>query len=260
MLFYLFIYFIFVRILINHRANVNCRTVYGDTPCHLAAYRGHREMVKLLVDCGNADLSVTNCKNRTSLDESICSSHDEISRYIHNAMRLKNYHPKRLAELRMTEIPLDLTAIPSSELNSFEHDERYPYSDDDNNDEEGNRFIVKANNGLAATTHYAVPFHCETPITNRLSSDMITPFPSAGPINNSNIYYSPNIYPYKIPNTSYSLQQRPVLQINQRDTDSISDSDMNSMVMNDLSSTNTAANHSQLSFLNICSRYISDNM
>lgn len=164
---------------------------------------------------------------------------------------LPDYHPKRLAEFRMAEIPLDFTTLPSSELNSFEQDE-------DNNEKESNGFIV--NNGLATTTHYAVPFHYDTQITNGLPHDMIAPYPSAGPINNSNIYYSPNIYPYKLPNTSYSLQQRPVLQTNQRDTDSFSDSNMTSMAMNDLSSTTAAANHSQLSFLNICSRYISDNM
>ncbi|GAB1597385.1 ankyrin repeat, PH and SEC7 domain containing protein secG-like [Argonauta hians] len=243
------------RMLINHRANVNCRTVYGDSPCHLAAYRGYGDMVKLLVESGNADLSITNCKNRTPLDESIITKHDDISRYIHNAMILKKCHPKRLVDLRVTDVPLDLSTIPASNTTSMEHSPRFQFSDEDNDREEDTYTIHVNNNNssMGKTAHYAVPsLYCDSQIINRFTSS-----PPAGRISNVNRYCNSNAHPYIIQNSSHSSQLRSASQINHHFLEniegnvSISDSNTNSMLMNDLSASSSVANQSQLSFLNI---------
>lgn len=80
--FFTFFYKVFfvcltLRLLIQHGADVNAQTTSGDTPCHLAAYRGHREAVKVLVEAG-ADLEMTNARFRTPYDDAERQGHFDL--------------------------------------------------------------------------------------------------------------------------------------------------------------------------------------
>jgi len=41
-----------VRLLLEHGADPNIQNEYGDTPLHKAAYNGHVDVVKLLLEHG----------------------------------------------------------------------------------------------------------------------------------------------------------------------------------------------------------------
>lgn len=71
-------------------ANVNQQTKSGDTPCHLAAYRGYSLIVQLLVE-GGASLRVVNNKSRTPLEDAQSRGHTEIVRYISAVNKIRKY-------------------------------------------------------------------------------------------------------------------------------------------------------------------------
>lgn len=71
-------------------ANVNQQTKSGDTPCHLAAYRGYSLIVQLLVE-GGASLRVVNNKCRTPLEDAQSRGHTEIVRYISAVNKIRKY-------------------------------------------------------------------------------------------------------------------------------------------------------------------------
>lgn len=80
----------FYRLLMKFGANVNQQTKSGDTPCHLAAYRGYSLIVQLLVE-GGASLRVVNNKCRTPLEDAQSRGHTEIVRYISAVNKIRKY-------------------------------------------------------------------------------------------------------------------------------------------------------------------------
>lgn len=82
--------FLFYRLLMKFGANVNQQTKSGDTPCHLAAYRGYSLIVQLLVE-GGASLRVVNNKCRTPLEDAQSRGHTEIVRYISAVNKIRKY-------------------------------------------------------------------------------------------------------------------------------------------------------------------------
>lgn len=80
----------FYRLLMKFGANVNQQTKSGDTPCHLAAYRGYSLIVQLLVE-GGASLRVVNNKSRTPLEDAQSRGHTEIVRYISAVNKIRKY-------------------------------------------------------------------------------------------------------------------------------------------------------------------------
>nr|KAG5691673.1 hypothetical protein BaRGS_014128 [Batillaria attramentaria] len=73
--------------LVQNGADVNAQTSNGDTACHLAAYRGHLEAVKLLVEVG-ADLDLTNNKFRTPYDDAMRQGHVDILPYLDTSTQM----------------------------------------------------------------------------------------------------------------------------------------------------------------------------
>ena len=69
------------RLLLKNGADINAQTTYGDTPVHLAAYRGHYKVVKTLVEAG-CDLDIRNSKGRTALDDATMARRDRVARYL----------------------------------------------------------------------------------------------------------------------------------------------------------------------------------
>ena len=69
--------------------DVNSQTMSGDTPCHLAAYRGYSEIVQVLVEHG-ASLEMVNKKNRNIYIEARNGSHKELVRYLQAVYNLGN--------------------------------------------------------------------------------------------------------------------------------------------------------------------------
>ena len=57
-----------VKLLIDAGADLNKGDMHNNTPLHLAAARGHADVVKLLIDAG-ADLSKRNMRNKTPLQK-----------------------------------------------------------------------------------------------------------------------------------------------------------------------------------------------
>ena len=51
----------------EHKANVNVKNVYGETPLHIAAHGGYLEICELLITKG-ADVNAKNDKRETPLD------------------------------------------------------------------------------------------------------------------------------------------------------------------------------------------------
>lgn len=62
-------------------SGVNWQTSYGDTPLHLASYRGQYEVVKCLVEAG-CDISIINSKGKTAADEASNSGNRRIVQYL----------------------------------------------------------------------------------------------------------------------------------------------------------------------------------
>ena len=58
----------------KNKADVNAQTIQGDTPCHLAAYRGNTDVVNLLLEEG-ADVHICNRQGKTSLQEARANGH-----------------------------------------------------------------------------------------------------------------------------------------------------------------------------------------
>lgn len=67
--------------LIQFGAKVNPQTSSGDSPCHLAAYRGFAEVVQILVEAG-ADVNLHNNKRHTPIDEASNAGHYTIAKYL----------------------------------------------------------------------------------------------------------------------------------------------------------------------------------
>lgn len=66
---------------------MNERTQNGDTPCHLAAYRGFDAIVQILVENG-ASTCMYNDKYKTAMEEAKNKGHENIVRYITAVRRL----------------------------------------------------------------------------------------------------------------------------------------------------------------------------
>lgn len=74
-------FFVVDRLLVKNGANVNSLTQSGDTPCHLAAYRGNSHAVQVLVEEG-ADLNTRNRKCHRPVDEAEANGHFQIVEYL----------------------------------------------------------------------------------------------------------------------------------------------------------------------------------
>ena len=61
----------------NVAADVNAADNDGDTPLHNAAWKGHREMIELLIARG-ADIRARDSRGNTPLDEAIQRGYAEV--------------------------------------------------------------------------------------------------------------------------------------------------------------------------------------
>lgn len=66
------------KVLLEHKANVHARSSDGfrNTPAHVAAWRGHAEVLRLLFEHG-ADICAKNARRRTPLQWALCERHLE---------------------------------------------------------------------------------------------------------------------------------------------------------------------------------------
>lgn len=78
------------RLLLKYGADVNQQTTNGDTPCHLASYRGYAECVQRLAERG-ANVEMRNNKRHTPIQEAYMRGHYEIYRYLLSVQKLGNY-------------------------------------------------------------------------------------------------------------------------------------------------------------------------
>lgn len=53
-----------VHSLLRHGATVNDMDLFGDTPLHVAAKHGHKEIIEMLIDSGG-DRTIKNLKGET---------------------------------------------------------------------------------------------------------------------------------------------------------------------------------------------------
>ena len=73
--------YISFRLLLRFGASVDVQTQQGDTPCHLASYRGHNKCVQCLAEHG-ADVRIINKKHHTALDDALNRGHYEVYQYL----------------------------------------------------------------------------------------------------------------------------------------------------------------------------------
>jgi len=66
-----------IKVLIEHKANINSSNSSQNTPLHWAALNGHLEAVKLLIAAG-ADVTTKNFRKRTALEEALDRNHTPI--------------------------------------------------------------------------------------------------------------------------------------------------------------------------------------
>lgn len=69
----------------NDPSAINLQSDNGNTPLHLAAFWGHNEVVKLLLDAG-ARTDIVNKKNRTALDLAAQYAHENAAKLLADAM------------------------------------------------------------------------------------------------------------------------------------------------------------------------------
>ncbi|XP_043486653.1 E3 ubiquitin-protein ligase MIB1-like [Polistes fuscatus] len=67
-----------VRYLIGKGVDVNVRNALHHTPLHLAAGRGHAEVVKILIREGNAEIDVFDARNQTPMHYAVNNKKLEI--------------------------------------------------------------------------------------------------------------------------------------------------------------------------------------
>ena len=60
----------------------NCYYYYQDTAAHLAAYWGHLEVMKVLVEKGGADISMKNNDGKTALDRAKDGEETHVVKYL----------------------------------------------------------------------------------------------------------------------------------------------------------------------------------
>ena len=88
----IFICLSIIRLLIQWGAKVNSRTRYGDTPAHLAAFRGYANMVSTLLQAG-ARADMRNDRHQTVIYTAMSSGRS-------NVVRLLERHKSYLLDLR----------------------------------------------------------------------------------------------------------------------------------------------------------------
>lgn len=76
--------------LLRYGADINQQTKSGDTPCHLAAYRGFSILVQMLAENG-ASLRMVNNKYRTPLEDAQNQGHTSIVRYLSAVSQIRKY-------------------------------------------------------------------------------------------------------------------------------------------------------------------------
>ena len=76
--------------LLRYGADINQQTKSGDTPCHLAAYRGFPILVQMLAENG-ASLRMVNNKYRTPLEDAQNQGHTSIVRYLSAVSQIRKY-------------------------------------------------------------------------------------------------------------------------------------------------------------------------
>ena len=79
-----------VKTLLTHSANVNIPDRRGNTPLHLAAHQGYRNVVATLIEAG-ADVFALNAGNLTSLDIAKERMYIEIVRDLLTSIERSNY-------------------------------------------------------------------------------------------------------------------------------------------------------------------------
>jgi len=72
-------------LLLKSGSSPNSQDNNGSIPLHTAAYNGHLDLVKLLVESG-ADVNMRNCKNQIPLDVARARRKREVTRYLANYM------------------------------------------------------------------------------------------------------------------------------------------------------------------------------
>ncbi|GHT87935.1 hypothetical protein AGMMS49960_05540 [Betaproteobacteria bacterium] len=70
-----------VQCLLEHGANMYARNISNDTAFHLAASKGHLDIVKLFCDHG-IDLNIVGDEENTALNYAVTFCHDEIAEYL----------------------------------------------------------------------------------------------------------------------------------------------------------------------------------
>ena len=77
-----------VELLITkYKCDVNCRTVYNNTPVHEASLDGHLDVIKYLYNNGKCDLFIKNSYGETPLDLARLYKHHEIVEFITNVLK-----------------------------------------------------------------------------------------------------------------------------------------------------------------------------
>lgn len=71
-----------VRLLIQYRAKVNTKSMFGLVPLIIAAENGHLDLVRLLIDMGKADVNSDDNAGNTALHLAAQEGHEDIVRFL----------------------------------------------------------------------------------------------------------------------------------------------------------------------------------